>query len=503
MFCSRAEPAPVDPDRGADARGAGTGSRAQRKTRRWAMTTQLTLHYTICTCVLLLAASAVLYWAIQRSLRQDDAAFLAHKMQVLTLILSKQPFDRGGLEQEVRDEAQISARSRSPYWLRVLTDQGRLVTQTPGMGTLAPPALFPSPRAGSDGALHSLTIGGKAFLLDAMRVKGRRSGGWRVQAALDTDADIDLLRRYRRDVTLLLGGGVLLAAALGAWITRRGLEPIAAITRTTQRIGAHRLQERVGPAAWPTELSALATEFDRMLERLEEAFGRLTQFSGDLAHELRTPLNNLMGESQVALAHERTPDEYVRVLRSALEEQARLARMIDSMLFLAQADQKRLPLERATLDARSELEAVAEFYRPLAQEQGVEVRCEGGGLVEADSLLLRRALSNLLSNALKHTSHGGCITLKAAAVGRETAVLTVSDSGSGIPAEHLDRLGERFYRADPSRTRGIDGAGLGLAIVRSIMVVHGGTFRIESRLGTGTTVSLAFPALAHMTIRSS
>jgi two-component system, OmpR family, heavy metal sensor histidine kinase CusS len=490
MFSTRAEPAPAPLEAG-------------RESRRWAMSTKLTLLYTVCTCVLLSVASALLYWSLERSLMSDDEAFLAHKMQVLALILGKRPFDRGGLEQEVRDEAEISMRSRSPYQLRVLTRDGRLVTETPGMSTAVPIEAFAD--SAVDGGSHGLAsqLGGKTFLLEAMSLGGPSAGGWRVQAALDVDADIDLLRRYRRDVIILLAAGLMLAAGLGAWITRRGLRPLADITRTTQRIGAHRLEERLRPAAWPAELAALAREFDRMLERLQEAFGRLTRFSADLAHELRTPINNLIGETEVVLAHPRTEQQYARVLQSALEEYARLARMIDSMLFLAQADQDSLPLERAPLEARSELEAVAEFYRPLAQEQGVELLCEGRCRIEADPLLLRRALSNLLSNAIRYTPHGGRVTLRAAVDTGPTPVLSVSDTGTGIPPQHMPRLGERFYRVEPSRTAGACGSGLGLAIVRSIMALHGGRFSIDSRPGAGTTASLLFPPISQMTIRSS
>jgi two-component system, OmpR family, heavy metal sensor histidine kinase CusS len=453
------------------------------------MTTQLTLHYTLCTGLLLAIASTLLYIALERGLMGEDRAFLTHKMQVLALILRRQPVDMAGLEQEVRDEAQVSSRSQSPYLLRVLGSNGRLLAETPGMGALTPVAVFP--QSSAPGAHRRIwRTHAKTLLLGAMTVPAA-GGGWTLQAALDIDSDIGLLRRYRRDVIALVTAGLLLAAGLGAWITRRGLRPIAAITRTTQRIGARRLEERLCAEAWPKELAALATEFDRMLERLQEAFVRLTQFSADLAHELRTPINNLMGETQVILSRERTPETYARVLQSALEELARLARMIDSMLFLAQADQASLPLERTRLEARGELQAVAEFYQALAEEQRIELRCEGECGVEADALLLRRALSNLVSNALKYTSCGGCVTLRATRA-EGAAVLSVSDTGMGIPPEHLPNIGQRFYRIDPARVDGARGAGLGLAIVRSIMALHDGHLAIKSGPGAGTTASLVF-----------
>jgi len=457
------------------------------------MATQLTLYYTLATGLLLAAASTWLYWSIHRSLLAADEAFLADKIQVLTLILRRQPLDRGGLEQEARDEARISMGSRSPYLLRVLAPDGQLLTETPGMQTLVPGAAFGPVAPRSADPWRIATLHGTTWLLTGVDLATAGQPGWRVEAALDIDADTQLLQQYLRDLLVLAAAGLLLAAALGGWITRRGLRPIRAITRTTQRIGAQQLQERLQPAAWPRELMALAVEFDNMLERLQKSFERLTQFSADLAHELRTPINNLMGETQVILARERSAPEYARVLHSALEEHTRLARLIDSMLFLAQADQERLPPSAVAIEAQAELQAVAEFYQPLAQEQGVQLRCEGAGRLYADALLVRRALSNLVSNALRHTPRGGCITLRAAAQDAAPAQLSVSDTGVGIPGEHLPQLGQRFYRVDAARSAAAGGVGLGLAIVHSIMKLHGGTLTIQSRPGLGTTATLWFP----------
>jgi two-component system heavy metal sensor histidine kinase CusS len=163
------------------------------------------------------------------------------------------------------------------------------------------------------------------------------------------------------------------------------------------------------------------------------------------------------------------------------------------MLFLAQADRSRTMLERARLDARAELQAVVDFYQAVADEGGVKLACEGRAALTADPLLLRRALSNLLSNALKYTPAGGTVTLRARSAPDDGAILSIIDSGVGIGAEHLPRLADRFYRVDPSRAASPGGAGLGLAIVKSIMDLHGGKLAIESAPGEGTAASLVFP----------
>jgi two-component system, OmpR family, heavy metal sensor histidine kinase CusS len=458
------------------------------------MTTWLTLYYTLSLLILLAAASAVLYLGLRHSMLQEDAEFLAHKVQVLTVLLQQPSFDRAAIEQEVLKEAEISGQSPTPYLLRVLDRSGRVIVETPGMGAAVPASAFPSDGAGSR-VSRPWSSGAARLLLASATVPmaHTRQLGWHIQAALNISAQEHLLAGYRQDIGIVLLGGLVLAAIAGGWITRRGLRPIVHITRATERIGAQQLQERIEAGPWPRELIALASAFDRMLDRLQEAFERLSQFSADLAHELRTPINNLVGEAQVILSRPRTAAEYERVLHSALEEYGRLARMIDSMLFLAQADQSRSALELVARDARREMQAVADFYQAVADEQNVTLTCEGELRLTADPLLLRRALSNLLSNALKHTPGGGRITLQALE-SEHGPTVRVIDSGVGIPAEHLSSLGERFYRVDPARSAAEGGAGLGLAIVKSIMALHGGKLQIESSPGRGTVASLIFPA---------
>ena len=457
------------------------------------MTTRLTLYYTLSVFVLLAAASALLYWGLRGNLLAQDESFLAYKVQVLTVLLEHRPLERSAVDQEVLEEAEISGQSPAPFFLRVLDDKGSLIDETPGMEAIVPISAFKGVQDGAPKG-YRWRSNKLTFLLASVAVPGTatEARGWRIQAALNITAHETLLAGYRGDLGAVLASGLLVAALAGAWITRRGLRPLADITRATERVGVEHLDYRIQTGRWPEELASLASAFDRMLERLQQSFERLSQFSADLAHELRTPINNLMGEAQVTLSRARAPAEYARVLQSALEEYSRLARMIDSMLFLAQADQARLAPERVPLNARAEFQAVVDFYQALADEQRVELVCEGDTTVLADPLLLRRALSNLLSNALKYTPSGGRITLRATEAADGTAVLTVRDTGSGIAAEHLPKLGDRFYRVDPSRANSPEGAGLGLAIVKSIVALHGGRLSIDSALGRGTEASLVF-----------
>jgi two-component system, OmpR family, heavy metal sensor histidine kinase CusS len=222
----------------------------------------------------------------------------------------------------------------------------------------------------------------------------------------------------------------------------------------------------------------------------------LSRFSADLAHELRTPVNNLRGEAGVALSQARTPEEYRRTLESSMEEYARLGRLIDNMLFLARADSPTPGITRMACDAQQAIEVVREYYEALAEDQGITVRCDGQGMVVADPVLFRQAVSNLLSNSLNYTPTGGCVLIRARQLEGQGLEVVVSDTGCGIAAEHLPRIFDRFYRVNPARAKHPNGSGLGLAIVKSIIKLHDGKVDVQSEVGKGTRFTLTFPAMA-------
>jgi len=262
------------------------------------------------------------------------------------------------------------------------------------------------------------------------------------------------------------------------------------MTRSLERTGPTHLNERVAQTGWPRELQPLAVAFDDMLARLEVSFTRLSQFSADLAHELRTPIANILGEAQVALTRDRTPDEYREVIESTIAECERLSGIVDNLLFVARADAAREPIQRKQFDGRAAMEKIATFYRTIADDRHVAINCAGEGEIYGDPVLFSRAVSNLVDNGLRFTPDGGAIQISIAARATHSEV-AVNDSGCGIPSEHLPRVFDRFYRVDSSRSSA--GAGLGLALVKSIVDLHGGSARIESEVDRGTTVTVTFP----------
>lgn len=452
---------------------------------RWSLTGRLTRHYFISSATLLLLIAVSLHLGLQHSLLVQDRSLVASKLRVLRVLLAGDTGDLAALRGEVEHEAGEEGGLR--YFLRVIAPDGRTLVETPGMEVAIPAAAFAT--LGSSSETREFTSG-HHYLLAA----GRTESGQQLQVALDLEHNDQLLATYRRQLLVVILAGVVLAGWAGGFITQRGLRPIVQITRAAQQTRANRLDTRIATHAWPAELTALAGEFDRMLDRLEEAFCRLRQCTGDMAHALRNPINNLRGEAEVALSRARSPEEYQLVLTSSLEEYDRLARMIDGLLFIARADEATTAIERRTFAVRAEMDAVREFYEALAAEKQVRVLCEGDAPLGADSMLVRRAISNLLANALKHTPAGGHVTLAARTTAGGAVEIEVSDTGLGIAPEHVTRVFERFYQVDKTRDQPGKGAGLGLAIVQSIMHLHGGTAELASVVGQGTRVTLRFPA---------
>jgi len=317
-----------------------------------------------------------------------------------------------------------------------------------------------------------------------------------LQLGINTREEKDLGSQLRLALAAFILCGTLFAFGCAYLIVRLALKPLDDISRTASNITRHRLDTRIDEGVLPAELVSLAGSFNSMLGRLEDSFTRLSHYSANLAHELRTPINTLMIESDIALAKERSPQEYRRVIASGLEEYGRLSWTIDRLLFLARADLETHDLDRQRLDLSGEIEDVFDYFFDAACENGIalESRLEGSGVLYADQTLFRRAISNLISNAIAYTPIGGAIQVTVREAEDRSVQVSVSDTGCGIDQVHMPRIFDRFYRAASGEGRQTEGTGLGLAIVKSIMLMHGGTAAIDSEPGRGTTVTLRFPA---------
>jgi len=290
-------------------------------------------------------------------------------------------------------------------------------------------------------------------------------------------------------VALLVGGPllILIGAVGGYLLASRALAPIRFITRTTRRISAENLHERLHLPATDDEVGQLAVTIDGMLERLSDSFRRERQFTSDASHELRTPVAAMQAILSVVRGRSRSVRDYKQALADLSEEADRLRGLVDRLLQLARSDAASVRV-RAPVDMSTMLRDVASSLRPLAQAKGLTLACAIGERlsVQGDSDSLVSLFVNLLDNAVKFTERGGVKV--AASQDGDSIIVAVSDTGVGIAAEHLSRIFDRFYRVDPSRSS--SGTGLGLAIAREVTLAHGGTLDVTSALGVGTTFTV-------------
>lgn len=445
---------------------------------------RLTLFFSVSSTLVLIVIG---YWvgaAVERHFVEQDVHAFQAKLTLIEHALSQEASAKGTEQLNAllagpivgHDGVEVAIRDRA----------GATLFVSSGAAVLEP--LLAHVQAGqvADFASpHVWSAAGRNYRGVVVRVDAAHSREAEPTLALGLDIahHLEFLASFRRNLWAAVVACILLTGVFGWFAARRGLAPLSAMAAVTRGISASRLQDRLEIRSLPIELQGLGSAFNEMLERLEDSFRRLSDFSSDLAHELRTPISNLMTQTQVALGKARSAEEYREVLYSNLEEYDRLASMIADMLFLAQADHGLLVPRQETVDLARETAKLFEFYEVLAEERGVALLRRGEGCVRGDAAMLRRALSNLLANALRHSARGGTVEVSVEGMPPKQLRLAVINTGESIPPEHLGRIFDRFYRVDASRHREGEGAGLGLAITRSIVVAHGGEIVAASEGG--------------------
>ncbi len=333
------------------------------------------------------------------------------------------------------------------------------------------------------------------FLFQKLEVNGHV---YTVQMGAPADDAVETLHDFRSYLLMFAPLLLLVAAGGGYWLSRRALAPVDALVRTAREVSGANLSSRLQKLETGDELQRLSDTLNEMLNRIESAFQRITQFTADASHELRTPVSLIRTEAELALRRSRGEAEYKESLRHVLLEAERTTVLIEQLLSMARADSGRETLRLEPVDLRRTLRGVVDGWQQVATIRNMQFSASldvPDFSVMGDETLLRRLADILLDNAFKYTPSPGTVRLSLDTQG-ESAVIRVQDSGVGIAKEEQGRIFERFYRVDKARSRAQGGAGLGLAIAQWIVTQHGGTIGVESLPGRGTTFRVELPMTA-------
>ena len=453
--------------------------------RSLSLTSRLTLFFTLLSAVIVLGLGVIFLVASERHFIVLDDIVLQDKQRLVGELLAT-----SSATQDVRVRLKEALDHHHGLYVLIKDTEGNVFFESDDFNWPDAAAL-PEP-AGAPKSLH-WTRRGRGYHGLAQWLESDRGGSTRrlILVAIDTEHHTHFMAQLQQTLVLYAVLATLVSGFAGWFAAHQGMAPLRAMKSRASVVSGQQLNPRMPVEAVPVEMADLANELNRMLDRLQQDFQRLSDFSSDLAHELRTPISNLLTQTQVALSNRRDADTYRDILASNAEEFQRLARMVSDMLFLAKTERGIQLPSKELFSAAQEVQALLDFYEAVADEKNVSMSLHGGGNILGDRLMFRRAVSNLLSNALRHTKTAGEVRIEISDHESSTQV-TVENTGDGIDPKIMPRLFDRFYRADPSRAQpDSEGAGLGLAITRAIVEAHGGKINVSSAQGR-TRFSLEF-----------
>ena len=312
-----------------------------------------------------------------------------------------------------------------------------------------------------------------------------------IRCAENIQDQINLLKNYRIVLSLSILSIMLISASGGFFIAKKALTPIKEISETIDRISELNLSERITVEKIPRELKVLASSFNHTFDSLERAFNRQRQFAADASHELRTPLSVILSHGEIMLRKERSSEEYKVALTSVTEAAKMMSEIVQKLLTIARLSTDKVNLKIENINLSEIIRDSLNLLRPFAEQKGISINVLATEplVIRGDHATLLELFANLIDNAIKYNVPQGKIDISTK---KETGfvVAEIKDTGIGIPEEGLDRIFDRFYRVDKSRSKEIGGIGLGLSICEEIVKLHGGRIEIKSKLRHGTTVSV-------------
>ena len=449
--------------------------------RPLSLTTRLTLLFGLILTGVLTALGLYIYSAMAEHFVEQDMVLLRSHAEEISDMVEKR--GHSPVSRPVADELDHTL-SRHDIYFEIIDRNDQVLYRNDDISV--PQPLLRKYRQNQSGSFQWGHAGHhyRSLILDR--------NGTGVVVSVSTMHHEQFLKNFGRRLTAMLSLVLMMTWGLSWFAVRHGLAPLKMIRDRAASITPSNLDKTIPLERIPDELIPLAREINQMMLRLQEAFHRLVAFSSDLAHEIRTPVSNLLTQIQVVLAQDRTAEDYRDVLASSAEECERLSRMISEMLFLAKAENGNILPSVEQVDLAEQVGQTLEYFEALADSKGIVLTNSGHAHLDCDRSMLRRALSNLVSNAIRYGESGSVI--ETAITSGDTWIdISVRNRGKDIPEEHLRHIFDRFYRVNAARSHDDhDGLGLGLAITRAIMRAHGGLVDVESRHGV-TTFTLKFP----------
>ena len=459
---------------------------APRDGRGWSLRRILIASHVALVTIVVAVFGIAAYWLLSRATYRQAESDLLGAAQALLLIL-RESEDPSKLAIPDSNLDRLGRAPRDRPYFALWDPSGNIVTQNRPLLPHVVPLDQPPPSSGP----HPFATrrDGPHF-----EVIVRSPDGGQLLVGRPLAREFDFIRRLALQLSLT-GLGCILLGLVAAWaLAHRLAQPLVQMADTAQRVTSRNLDERVTVGSTPRELVQLGQAFNAMLEGLKAAFSRQARFTADASHELRTPVSVVLSQAEHTLARDRTPEEYRGALDTCLRAARRMRTLIDDLLVLARADAGRLELRRDALDLADVARGTVELLQPWSEKQGVrlDLRAEATPLT-GDAVRLGQVISNLVTNAVQHSPQGSLVTIETKK-DQSTAVLIVSDQGTGISADDQPRLFDRFFRVDRARTHAEGtGTGLGLSLVSEIVAAHGGTIGVRSAPEEGTTMTVRLP----------
>lgn len=457
---------------------------------------KLTLWYAFLFLISIIFISFYLYQRLEHQLYREADFFLYEEIREFNEFVANHADDLSSIEHQMLEES-AAIRKHYQMYYSILNEQGEIILQTseiqPFIRNMRTVASLYLPN--SNVKEYKVVEGKDVYTirLATQPLQGQNGSIYYVQTGVNLERIETTLSNYRKNILLILPIFFILSSVGGFFLVRRSLKPISQITRMASRITASNLGERLPIRGTNDELDKLAQTFNKMIERLDQAYRKLSQFSIDAAHELRTPITSLIGEIEITLSRQYSVEEYRNILTSNLEELTRLVVLVNNLLFLSKDE--RTEQAKDTIELNGIARDITELFRPVAEENGLNLSSDILSVslyVMGDKWRIEQLISNLLDNAIRYNHPGGSVTVLLRQ-NEDYAELIVEDTGVGISEDEQTKIFDRFYRVDPSRSRNTGGFGLGLNIVKSIVESYSGAISVTSQLGKGSTFTVKLP----------